>query len=58
MIREAWITEHIPQCNTCRSDQLVAILRLLLETPAPTDDQIVRAVADVCQCVPSRFDSP
>jgi isoquinoline 1-oxidoreductase subunit alpha len=58
IIREAWITEEVPQCNSCRSDQLVAILRLLLHTPSPTDDQIVQALIGVCQCVPSRFPSP
>ncbi len=47
----AWIDLDVPQCGYCQSGQLMAAAVLLRENPAPTDQDIDKAMAgNLCRC--------
>jgi aerobic-type carbon monoxide dehydrogenase small subunit (CoxS/CutS family) len=50
-VKVAWIQEQVPQCGYCQCGQLMAASALLAETPRPTEQQIVAAMAgNLCRC--------
>jgi isoquinoline 1-oxidoreductase alpha subunit len=47
----AWIDEDVAQCGYCQPGMILETVALLEETPAPTAQQIDRALAGhVCRC--------
>jgi len=50
-IQQAWIDEQVPQCGYCQSGQIMSAVALLSKNPAPSDDDIDRAMSgNVCRC--------
>ena len=50
-VQRAWLEEEVPQCGYCQSGQIMAAAVLLSKTPAPTDDDIDRAMSgNICRC--------
>ncbi len=49
-VQEAWIREQVPQCGYCQSGQLMAAAALLDRNPAPSDEDINRAMTNLCRC--------
>ena len=49
VVQKAWIAEQIPQCGYCQSGQIMSAVALLAATPAPTDEEIDRAMSgNIC----------
>ena len=46
----AWIEEQVPQCGYCQSGQIMAATALLQRNSNPTDDDIDRAMTNICRC--------
>ena len=46
----AWIEEQVPQCGYCQSGQIMAATALLQRNPNPTDQDIDRAMTNICRC--------
>jgi aerobic-type carbon monoxide dehydrogenase small subunit (CoxS/CutS family) len=50
-IQQAFIEADAFQCGFCTSGQIMSLKALLSSTPAPTDEQILRAVSgNLCRC--------
>lgn len=50
-VQQAWIGEQVPECGYCQAGQIMAAVALLNQTPAPTDDDIDRAMSgNLCRC--------
>lgn len=49
-VQQAWIAEDVPQCGYCQSGQIMSAVALLAETPTPTDEDIDRAMSNICRC--------
>lgn len=50
-LQEAFVAAGAVQCGFCTSGLLIAATHLLEHNPAPTDDDIVRALAgNLCRC--------
>jgi len=50
-LQKAWIAVQAPQCGYCQSGQIMQAAALLQKTPAPTDQDIDRAMAgNICRC--------
>jgi isoquinoline 1-oxidoreductase alpha subunit len=50
-VQAAWIAQQVAQCGYCQSGQIMQAAALLAENPAPSDDQIDRAMAgNLCRC--------
>jgi xanthine dehydrogenase YagT iron-sulfur-binding subunit len=50
-VQRAFIEADAFQCGFCTPGQIMSLRGLLNETPAPTDDQILRAVSgNLCRC--------
>ncbi|WP_075217598.1 (2Fe-2S)-binding protein [Mongoliimonas terrestris] len=50
-VKAAWIEIQVPQCGYCQSGQIMAATALLIETPKPTDEDIIAAMdGNVCRC--------
>ncbi len=50
-VQRAWIAEDVPQCGYCQAGQIMSAAALLAQHPAPTDDDIDRAMAgNLCRC--------
>ncbi len=50
-VQEAFIEEDAFQCGFCTPGQIMSLRALLDTTPAPTDEQIMRAVSgNLCRC--------
>jgi aerobic-type carbon monoxide dehydrogenase small subunit (CoxS/CutS family) len=50
-IQQAFIECDAFQCGFCTSGQIMSLKGLLSSTPAPTDEQILRAVSgNICRC--------
>ncbi len=48
--QQAWIQEDVPQCGYCQSGQIMAAVALLNDKTSPTDEEINRAMTNVCRC--------
>ena len=46
----AWAVEDVPQCGYCQSGQIMAAAALLKTTPQPTDQDIDKAMTNLCRC--------
>ena len=49
-LQRAWIAEQVPQCGYCQSGMIMAAAALLASVPAPSDEQIGRAITNICRC--------
>jgi isoquinoline 1-oxidoreductase alpha subunit len=49
-LQKAWIAEQVPQCGYCQSGMIMAAAALLAAKPKPTDQDIDRAVTNICRC--------
>ncbi|MEL6143311.1 MAG: (2Fe-2S)-binding protein [Bacteroidota bacterium] len=50
LIQKAWIEEQVPQCGYCQSGMIAATEALLRQHPDPTDEDINRAITNICRC--------
>ncbi|MDP4548745.1 MAG: (2Fe-2S)-binding protein [Marinobacter sp.] len=50
-LQKAWVAEGVPQCGYCQSGQIMTAAHLLANTPAPSREEIVAAMAgNLCRC--------
>jgi isoquinoline 1-oxidoreductase subunit alpha len=49
-LQKAWISEQVPQCGYCQSGMIMAAAALLSAKPEPTDEDIDRALTNICRC--------
>jgi len=49
-VQKAWIEHQVPQCGYCQSGMIVAAESLLNENPNPTDEDINKAITNICRC--------
>jgi aerobic-type carbon monoxide dehydrogenase small subunit (CoxS/CutS family) len=50
-IKNAWLTEEVPQCGYCQPGQILTATALLADNPNPNDAEIERAMSGVlCRC--------
>ncbi len=50
-VQRAWAELDVVQCGYCQSGQIMAAAALLAKTPAPTDQDIDRALSgNLCRC--------
>jgi isoquinoline 1-oxidoreductase subunit alpha len=49
-LQKAWIAEDVSQCGYCQSGMIMAASALLAQTPAPNDDDLRRALTNICRC--------
>lgn len=49
-VQQAWIEEQVPQCGYCQSGMIMTAAALLSERPAPRDEDIDRAMTNICRC--------
>ncbi|XOV88065.1 MAG: (2Fe-2S)-binding protein [Pseudomonadota bacterium] len=49
-VQQAWIEEDVPQCGYCQSGQIMAAIALLDDKAHPTDEDINRAMTNICRC--------
>ena len=49
-VQLAFIEEDVPQCGYCQSGQVMTAVALLKEKPNPTDEEINRAMTNICRC--------
>jgi isoquinoline 1-oxidoreductase alpha subunit len=49
-VQQAWVAESVPQCGYCQSGMIMAAAALLAKTPSPSDEDIDRAITNICMC--------
>jgi isoquinoline 1-oxidoreductase subunit alpha len=50
-VQRAWRALDVAQCGYCQAGQIMQAAALLVQTPAPTDQQIDEAMAgNICRC--------
>ncbi len=50
-VQQVWRELDVPQCGYCQAGQIMAAAALLAENPAPSDDDIDRALdRNLCRC--------
>jgi len=49
-VQLAWVEEQVHQCGYCQSGQIMAASSLLERNPNPTDQEIDRAMLNLCRC--------
>lgn len=49
-VQRAWREMDVPQCGFCQSGMIMAAAALLAEKPRPTDDDINKAMSNICRC--------
>lgn len=49
-VQRAWIDEQVPQCGYCQPGMIMVTAALISENPDPSDDDIDRAVTNICRC--------
>ena len=49
-VQMAWVEEQVPQCGYCQSGQIMTASSLLERNPNPTDQEIDRAMLNLCRC--------
>ena len=51
-LKQAWVSEQVPQCGYCQSGQLVQAEALLRSKASPSDDDITQAMnGNLCRCM-------
>jgi isoquinoline 1-oxidoreductase alpha subunit len=50
-VQSAWVDHQVAQCGYCQSGQMMTAAAFVLETPAPTDEEIDEAMSsNLCRC--------
>lgn len=49
-VQVAWIEHQVPQCGYCQSGMIMAAEDLLKNNSDPTDDDINKAITNICRC--------
>ena len=49
-VQKAWVEKQVPQCGYCQSGMIIAAEALLNDNPYPTDDDIDKAMTNICRC--------
>jgi isoquinoline 1-oxidoreductase alpha subunit len=49
-VQRAWIEYQVPQCGYCQSGMIMAVSALLAVNAAPTDEEIMGAITNICRC--------
>ena len=49
-VQTAWVENDVPQCGYCQSGMIMAVAALLKEKPKPTDQDIDKAITNICRC--------
>ncbi len=49
-IQQAWLDHQVPQCGYCQSGMQMTAAALLEEKPSPTDEDINKAITNICRC--------
>ena len=49
-VQKAWIQHQVPQCGYCQSGQIMVAEALLNDNPTPTDEDIDKAMTNICRC--------
>ncbi len=49
-VQKAWVEEDVPQCGYCQSGQILSAVALLNDKANPTDEEIDRAMTNICRC--------
>ena len=49
-VQKAWIEHEVPQCGYCQSGMIMAVAALLKTNPKPSNDDIDRAITNICRC--------
>ena len=49
-VQKAWIEHQVPQCGYCQSGMIIATEALLDENPKPTNEDIDKAINNICRC--------
>jgi len=49
-VQELWIKHQVPQCGYCQSGMIMAAAALLKVNPAPTDEEILAGMGNICRC--------
>ena len=50
-VQQAWIEHDVAQCGYCQAGQIMSAAALLARNPAPSDEEIDRAMAgNICRC--------
>ena len=49
-VQKAWIDLQVPQCGYCQSGQIMEVVSFLKKNPKPTDQDIDRALTNICRC--------
>jgi len=50
-LQKAWLAENVSQCGYCQPGQLMSAAALLAQNPAPSDEDIDKAMSgNLCRC--------
>ena len=49
-VQQAWAELDTPQCGYCQPGMIMAVSAFLAENPAPSDEDIDRAITNICRC--------
>jgi len=50
-VQQAWVDDNVPQCGYCQSGQIMTAVSLLMQNPAPDNNEVDRAMSKVlCRC--------
>ena len=49
-VQQAWLELDTPQCGYCQSGMIMAAAALLDKNPTPSDDDIDKAITNICRC--------
>lgn len=49
-VQKAWLKLQVPQCGYCQSGQIMAASALLQSTPQPSEEDVNRAMHNICRC--------
>tara|TARA_R110000782_G_scaffold78276_3_gene155010 strand:- start:54046 stop:54582 length:537 start_codon:yes stop_codon:yes gene_type:complete len=49
-VQQAWAAENLPQCGYCQPGMIMAASVLLRRNRAPSDEDIDRAITNICRC--------
>ena len=50
-VQQAFVDAQVPQCGWCMSGQIMTAVAFLQQNPAPTEDDVVEAMANnYCRC--------